>query len=166
MIRFGKKYRIGSFFLFKYTKTLDKKSLGVLREAYKMSDKEKRGLDRMKMPFVKVESLTGGWGIEWIAGSSPYAFLESAFDESGELIEERKKSVENYIYLLFTDTNVLGDGEYYADKGNALRAFVDRQKSESENDEEDLKAVEDMEKAISDIGEIAEKVEKEDGGNQ
>lgn len=159
-MNFGKKYRVGNFELVKISKALSRKDVALLRKEAGMG--YVKGLNRATLPFIKVSSISGNWAVEYAGGCAYYAFIDQCFGDKGMLVEEHRQALVNICTLLYADTMTMGDGQYFTDKGNALKGFLERQKSSAtdEEDEADLEYVKEKVEYEQKIGEMAEHVDK------
>ena len=135
-LEFGKKYRVGNFIVFKFTKTLKKKEVEHLRNQMGIPEDIRKHLQRAQLPFIKIEAISGIWAMEYACGAMLYSLLDTllpkAFEAEKNGVELEADSVADFAHLfamMYTDTCVLGDSIYQADKANALNALMARQKA-------------------------------------
>lgn len=169
MLPFGKKVRVMNFFVFKYTKTLKKSELKKLRETEGIPVEAQKHLQRGGLPYIKVTTLSENWSVEFICCSTMYNFIDGRYvvNEQGELLPVTVSALHNLFALMYADTAVLGDTEYFEAKGKALRDFMARKntaKAETaEEKAEDDKVLEELkaeEEAKANIVEMAKELEK------
>ena len=55
-LEFGKKYRVGNFIVFKFTKTLKKKEVEHLRNQMGIPEDIRKHLQRAQLPFIKIDA--------------------------------------------------------------------------------------------------------------
>lgn len=160
MMPFGKKVSVGNFYVVKVTRSLSAAEQKVLRAGRNVPQDVRKRLTRRGLPYIVVNSVSGGWSISYVAGSLMYNFIEHEY-LSGE---EGLQSLSSLFIMLFADTSILGDAEYLKAKGDALRAFVERNKAAA-GDVDDSEILEDMkrdEQAIAVIKEMADEIAKEE----
>lgn len=166
MMNFGKKVRIGNFEVLKLVRTLNRRDVAALRKEMGVDDL--KGLERAKLPYIRVSSVSGNWGLEYLQGCSYFAFIDGCFGDDGEVMDEHYQALLNMLTMLYADTMVMGDGEYFTDKGNALNAFLGRQKKDvsDEDDAKDLESVKEEMEAIEHMESMAEQIKEEEGGGK
>lgn len=135
---FGKKYRVGNFECYKITRALGKKEVTMLRDTAGVPKDVRKHLNRAGLPYIIVQSIGGGWSISFVCGSSMYRFIEFEVMNG----EEGENALRNLLTMMYSDTTVLGDDEYYKAKAAALKAFMERQKAKGVSQEDDDKEVE------------------------
>lgn len=153
---YGKKKRVGNFEVMKFTRALSGKDVKVLRAMAGIPQDLSRNLQRGTIPFIKVTSLSGSWGVEFVAGTNMFRYIDN---------EEDDRALYNLFTMMFADTSVMGDKEYWDAKGEALKAFMERQKAQEMPKEEDdkiLSDVEESEKAKAVLLDMAEQLRKEE----
>lgn len=156
---FGVKYRVGNFEYLKITKTLSKKEIAVMRNQMGVPEEVRKSLTRGGLPYIVVNTISGGWSLCFVCGSAMYNFIQyqNGNGETGE------KALYNLFLMMYSDTAVLGDNEYWEAKKKALDEFMGRCKSKvnKEDDEKDLQAVKDAESARATILEMSENIKEE-----
>jgi len=141
VLPFGKKVSVGNFYFVKITRALSKKELRELRDAQGIPEEIRKSLGRGGLPFIVINTVGGGWSLCFVAGSVMFNYIEYAYS-TGEL-----EPLRRLFTMMYADTSVLGDAEYIRAKGDALTAFMDRQKvNDNVNDnegreDEDLESV-------------------------
>lgn len=178
-LEFGKKYRVGNFYVFKYNKVLRKSEVQKLRNDMGIPNDFRKYLERAQLPFIKIEAISGIWAMEVCCNTIMYQFINWRLphaikaDEEGVVLENNTIADFAHMFAMFyTDTCVFGDSIYSADKANALKAFMNRQKAFKEahesdeeklKDDEELEAVKKDEETRAKIIDMAEQLKK--GGN-
>lgn len=135
-LEFGKKYRVGNFAVIKFNKTLKKQEVAQLRNQMGIPEQLRKQLQRAQLPYIKIEAISGIWAIEYCCGSVVYNMLDTllpkAFEAEAHGIKLEADSVADFAHLfamLYTDTCVIGDSIYQADKAKALNALIARQQA-------------------------------------
>ena len=135
-LEFGKKYQVGNFIVTKFNKTLKKQEVALLRNQMGIPENVRKHLQRAQLPFIKIEAVSGIWSVNYCCGSVVYNLLDTllpkAFEAEKNGVELEADSVADFAHLfamMYTDTCVLGDSIYQADKANALNALMARQKA-------------------------------------
>lgn len=157
-MQFGKKYHIGNFLVFKYTKALNRRELASLRQDIPYDIR--KHLQRGGVPFIKVETVSGIWAVEYSCATAVYHLLDKAVGEGGELNETM---AAHLFTMWFCDTTVPGDEQYQEEKAKAFKAFTERQKAAQVPDDEDLKTIADMreeQEARATIVDMAKQIEE------
>lgn len=118
---FGKRYRVGNFWVLKYTRVLRRDELVELRKGIPMD--AGNHVTRNGLPFIKVGSASGVWGVEFCCSTAMYRFIDRCLGDgdTGILLP--------LFTMWFMDTTVLGDGEYQRAKADLMKSFLERQKS-------------------------------------
>lgn len=173
-LEFGKKYRVGNFFVFKYNKVLRKSEVAELRMQMGIPKEEWKKLQRSQLPFLKIEAVSGVWAVEFCCNTSIYQFIDQLLSPAIEAYKAGVKLESNdlasFAHMfnhMYMDTVILGDGIYHADKANALKAFMERQKAAEVSEEQEKETLEDLqadEEAKATIVDMAQKI-KEGGGD-
>lgn len=145
-MEFGKKYRVGNYYMVKVSKSLSGAEQSALRSY--LPEELKRGLHRRSLPYIRIGTISGSWAIEFSLFEGMFTALDGATEE-----ELRDTETLNLLHNLFTgfhvDTTMMGDKEYNQAKSAALQSFLERRASEMrpETGEEktaDDKIVEEM----------------------
>ena len=142
VLPFGKKVQVGNYTVLKYTKTLSGRELKKLRESKDIAPEIRKQLSRSGLPFIKVEAVSGIWAVEFCCNTAVYMFIDRGLPlailaDAGKR-EPKYEGIADYAHLFgmwMTDTCVQGDSIYYADKGKALQALIERQKATAEKKE-------------------------------
>lgn len=170
-IPFGKKLRAGNFYVLKLTKSISGRELKQWRTAKGVPEEIQRTLGRSGLPCIKVSSVSENWSIELACTHRMYMFIDSMPMEAGVFTNDAAASLENLFTMWYTDTCLLGDKGYIEDKGNALKAFMNRVKALEIGDEEDASILHEEQvrlKAEENLRDMEERVRKEaeDGSNR
>lgn len=182
MLPFGKKVQVGNYTVLKYTKTLTKNQMKQIREDKDIHPEVRKQLSRNGLPFIKVEAISQIWAVEFCCNCQVYLYIDRvlplAILAAQEKREPEYETIADFAHLFgmwMTDTCVQGDSIYYADKGKALQALIERQKAlnaekeSSEEKAEDDKVLEEVkaeEEAKAAIVEMAQKIEGGDHGSE
>ena len=87
-IEFGVPVHVGNYVIKKYNRTLGRKELAELRRISGVPADVAKHLERGRLPFIKVSTASGSWGVEFVSGTSMYeAFdnLNVVFDDEGRI---------------------------------------------------------------------------------
>lgn len=167
-IPFGKKLRVGNFYVLKHTKSIDKNELKRWRTAKGIPVEIQRTLSRGGLPYIKVSTISENWSVELACTQRMYMVIDSQHTEMGVFTNESVTNLKNLFTMWYADTCLIGDNEYLKDKGNAIKAFMDRQKAKEITKEEEadiLKEEETKLKAEENLKDMADKINKEDNNN-
>lgn len=154
-MNFGKKFRAGNFEYLKITKTLSKKEMNALRDESKIPSDVRKHLSRGGLPYIVVNTIAGSWSICFVIGTAMYNLIEHNAMMMGDTGE---KALENLFMMMYSDTAIVGDQQYWNDKAEALRGYLERTRASEVSQEEDdkelasLKAEEDAKAAIVEMG--------------
>lgn len=170
VLPFGRKIQVGNYTVLKYTKTLTKQQLKSIREDKNIHPEVKRQLTRNGLPYIKVEAISMIWSVEFCCNTGVYLHLDRVLPLALLAAQEKRKpeyeSLADFAHLFgmwMTDTTVQGDTIYYNDKGNALKALIERQtasrkkaetpeeKAEDDKVLEEVKAAEEAKAVIVDM---------------
>ena len=142
VLPFGKKIQVGNYTVLKYTKSLTKNQLKQIRDSEDIHPDVRKNLSRSGLPYIKVEAISQIWAIEFCCNTGVYLFIDRVLPQALIAEQEGRKpefeSMADFAHLFgmwMTDTCVQGDSIYYADKGKALQALIERQKAISGNKE-------------------------------
>lgn len=166
---FGKKFRAGNFEFFKITKSLSKKEVNMMRDEKGIPVDIRKHLNRGGLPYIIIQSISGGWSLSFVIGTIMYAFIEAEWRKG----EEGAKVLHKLFIMMYSDTAILADDKYWKDKEQALKSFLERQRAKEETAEEkaaDDKILEEMQKeesARADMSEMSSALlkEAEEGGS-
>ena len=87
-----------------------------------------------------------------------YSFIEYQYDNG----DKGKQALYNLFLMMYSDTAVLGDNEYWEDKKKALNGFMQRcGKKIKPDDGSDLESVRTDEERKANIIDMAENLKKE-----
>ena len=182
VLPFGRKIQVGNYTVLKYTKTLTKQQLKSIREDKDIHPEVRRQLTRAGLPYIKVEAISMIWSVEFCCNTGVFMHIDRvlplALLAAQEGREPEYESIADFAHLFgmwMTDTCAQGDSIYYADKGKALQAYLERQaalKSAKETPEEkaeDDKILEEVkaeEEAKANIINMAQNINKEGGSDE
>lgn len=159
---FGVKMKFGNYTVLKYAKTLSKREVANLREG--IPQNIRKHLQRGKIPYIKVEAISGVWAIEFCCNTQVYRLIDQTIAECDE---KHNVTLVHIFNMWYMDTCIPGDEEYQEDKAKAMKAFMGRIKAENpKNDAEILDDVKDSEEAKAKIQEIAEHLKDGDDGGK
>lgn len=185
-VEFGVKVHVGNFYFLKYSKSLSKKDLAVLRKALNVPEDIKKHLQRGSLPYIKVSTVTGSWSVEFVVGTTMFDALDGlkvVVDDRGvrQLYGVEGKNTEAIFVAMLADTTTVGDYEYQVAKQKLLSEYLDRagkkqnEKEDAGKSEEELRAESDAAaqevldnethaRTIVDMGEyLKQEEEKRDG---
>ena len=169
-LMFGRKYRVGNFFVFKTNKVLRKSEVAELRNQMGIPKEERKRLQRSQLPYIKVEAVSGVWAVEFCCNTTVYRFIDmmlpraiEAHERGEELEENSLASFAHMFNIMYMDTCVIGDTVYSTDKASALKAYMERQKAAEVSQEDDDKVLEELqadEEAKATIVDMADQIRK------
>lgn len=162
---YGKKCRVGNFFAVKYNKALRKSEVEALRTQMGIPADMRKNLQRATLPFIKVESISGIWAVEYCCNTSMYHMIDEIL---GSENEANMTTLHHIFNMWFMDTTIPGDNEYQEAKAAALKGFMERQKAKAISEEDDKKIldrVQNDEKEKATIVDMGKKI-SEDGGHE
>ena len=173
---FGKKISVGPYTVLKYSKSLSKKEVKELRDAANIPADIQKHIQRGSLPFIKVETVSGSWSVEWIIGQTMYDAINEiplACDASGNPLYYGNgyKNLYAIFNAMFTDTCTVGDFEYQVAKQNLMNEYLNRASSaagkdqteeEKKDSEESLEEVYHAEQHKAMIMEMGEEVKNAD----
>lgn len=140
-MEYGKKYQVGNFYMIKVTKTLPRKEMSAIREW--IPEEIKRGMSRHGMPYIRVSTITGSWGVEFGPLERMFSALDGAKEE--ELKDaETARMLSNLFSGMYVDTSMLGDKEYNTTKSKALKELTERLAIAKKEETKEEKAEDDM----------------------
>lgn len=130
-MEFGKKVKVGNFYLLKYSKSLSSKELSKLRDAADVPAEVRKYLSRGSLPYIKVSTVTDSWSVEFVMGMNMFNVLDGVkvvHDGEGvyQLYGTEERNVHALLVGMFADTTTLGDVEYNVAKQKLLSEYVDR----------------------------------------
>ena len=134
---FGKKVYVGNFFIMKKTRSLSKREIDSLRNDAKIPLDVRKRLTRGQLPYMRVESVGGGWAIEFNIEQTMFAALDELIvvrDVNGVLRVSgvTGKNLAAIFVGMFTDTTIVGDEVYQRDKIKALDEYIKRSTNKKE----------------------------------
>ena len=182
VLPFGRKIQVGNYTVLKYTKTLSKQQLKSIREDKDIHPEVKKQLTRNGLPYIKVEAISMIWSVEFCCNTGVFMYIDRvlplALLAAQEGREPEYETIADFAHLFgmwMTDTTVQGDSIYYADKGNALKALIERQTAlrrkaetpkEKAEDDKILEEVKAEEEAKANIIDMAQNINKEGGSDE
>ena len=154
-MEFGRKVQVGNFTVMKFARAMRKKELAQSRRELGLPEDMWKYLTRSGVPFIKVSANSGIWNMEFGIGMVMFSFIENAIDTG------QTEAMEKILTMIYADSSTVGDTQYWNDKIDALKRFVERKTAEAkdEGEEEDLAVV----KSIVDLEEMGEEISKEGG---
>lgn len=147
---FGKKLKCGNFLVLKYTKTLSKADMKTLRNVAGIPADIQKHLQRGGLPFIKVETLSGIWGVEFCCNTQMFMVIDRLLPLAIDAAHEEREvdtTVADFAHLfamMMTDTMVIGDDEYQKAKALAMKGLLERQKPAEVSEEEEGKTLESL----------------------
>lgn len=150
---FGKKYRAGNFEYFKTVRGLNKRELRTLREEEGVPKDVHKHLQRGRLPFITVQTVSRNWSVSFVCGSEMYRFIEC---EATCKEKEAVAALQSLFLVMYCDTNILADGKYLQDKTKALQDYMDRVKAKSVSQEQDEEELNSLRKEGEDLENIKE----------
>lgn len=187
-LEFGVKVHVGNFYFLKYSKSLSKKDLALLRKALNVPDEIKKHLQRGSLPYIKVSTVTGSWSVEFVAGTTMFEALDGlkvVMDDKGvrQLYGVEAKNTEAIFVAMLADTTTVGDFEYQVAKQKLLSEYLDRagkklnEKEDAGKSEEEIRKENDSAaqevldneahaRTLVDMGEYLKKEEGKNDGRQ
>ena len=150
VLPFGKKIQVGNYTVLKYTRTLTKQQLKQIREDKDIPTEIRKQLTRSGLPYIKVEAISQIWAVEFCCNMGVFTYIDRvlplALLAAQEKREPEYESIADFAHLFamwMTDTTVQGDSIYYADKGKALQAMIERQAASKKEETQEEKAADD-----------------------
>lgn len=130
-MEFGKKVRVGNFYMLKYSKSLSKKELSALRKLKDIPTGAREMLSRGSLPYIKVSTVTDSWSVEFVVGMGMFNALdelEVVHDGDGvyQLYGTAEKNAHAMFVAMLADTTTIGDTEYNIAKQKLLSEYVER----------------------------------------
>ena len=182
VLPFGRKIQVGNYTVLKYTKTLSKQQLKSIREDKDIHPEVKKQLTRNGLPYIKVEAISMIWSVEFCCNTGVFMYIDRVLPLALLVAQEGREpeyeTIADFAHLFgmwMTDTTVQGDSIYYADKGNALKALIERQTAlrrkaetpkEKAEDDKILEEVKAEEEAKANIIDMAQNINKEGGSDE
>ena len=148
-IEFGVPVHVGNYVIKKYNRSLGRKELAELRRISGIPADVAKSLERGRLPYIKVSTASGSWGVEFVIGTSMYEALDKlnvVFDDAGtrQLCGVEARNAEAMFVGMLADTTTVGDYEYQVAKQKLLSEYLDRAskarnaKSNEGKDEQEL----------------------------
>ena len=158
-LEFGKPVMVGNYTITKITKSLSRKQVKELRRASGIPEDIQRQLERASLPFIKVQTSSGSWGVEFVMGTSMYDALDDVkvvVDSDGvrQLCGVEKRNVEAMFVAMLADTTTVGDYEYNVAKQKLLQEYLDRatrKKMEEEAKKDSAESQRESEEAAQEV---------------
>lgn len=131
---FGRKYRVGNYVVVKKVRSLSRNELRELRGQAGIPADVQKHLQRGGLPYVYVGTVSGSWSMTWACGLQVYVMFDRMLPRAVAQQEDPQEGFDgltvadfaHWLNMWYTDTNVIGDGEYQKDKAMAFKAFMDR----------------------------------------
>ena len=133
---FGKKYRLGNYFVTKVSRSLGKKELKQLRDGKGIPESVRKLLSRGSLPYVKVEAISGVWAVEWCAGTEMYNLFDGIL--ASRQADEELEGLALVVARMHTLCSIVGDKEMNVGINNALNGYLDRIKADKEGKGADM----------------------------
>ena len=130
-IEFGVPVHVGNYVIKKYNRSLGRKELAELRRISGIPADVAKSLERGRLPYIKVSTASGSWGVEFVIGTSMYEALDNlnvVFDDEGrrQLCGVEARNAEAMFVGMLADTTTVGDFEYQVAKQKLLHEYLDR----------------------------------------
>lgn len=156
-LEFGKKVRVGNFYILKHSKSLTKAEQKLLRSASGIPADIQKHLDRMSLPYIKIATVTESWSIEFVMGMAYFNALDDVNvvmdgDGNRQLYGVEAKNIEAMIVAMFADTSVVGDFEYQTGKQKLLSEYLERASKQAVDDTDEKES----QKALDEVAEQEE----------
>ena len=128
-IEFGVPVHVGNYVIKKYNRTLGRKELAELRRISGIPENVAKSLERGRLPFIKVSTASGSWGVEFVIDTSMYEALDNlnvVFDDEGrrQLCGVEARNAEAMFVGMLADTTTVGDFEYQVAKQKLLHEYL------------------------------------------
>lgn len=133
---FGKKYRLGNYFVTKMSRSLGKKELKQLRTEKGIPEAVQKLLSRGSLPYVKVEAISGVWAVEWCAGTEMYNLFDGIL--SSRQADEEFEGLALVVARMHAVCSIVGDKEMNVGINDALNGYLDRVKADKEGNGADM----------------------------
>lgn len=171
MIPFGKKIRVGNFYVLKTSRAVGRKELAAMRRERGIADEVAKKLGHQGMPQITVGDIAGGWSVTYGPTMQVYVFLDSlSVSEDGSLGRAESESLRNLVMLVYMGSTILGDKELNLARVRIHDEFVERMSAKTgdgETAEEkaaDDKVTEEEARRMRDAETIVEMMKKSAGG--
>ena len=134
---FGKKYRLGNYFVTKLSRSLGKSELKRLRDEKGIPEAVRKLLSRGSLPYIKVEAISGVWAVEWCAGTEMYNLFDGSVGAPPQPSPrgggpEMMEGLALVVARMHTVCSIVGDREMNVGINNALNGYVERIKAGEE----------------------------------
>ena len=128
---FGKKLYCGNFVVTKKSRSLSKQELKELRDKEGIREDVRKHLTRGSLPYICVETVGGGWKVEFGIGTTMFEAIDAlgmVRDEKGDWRTHgtEGQNAEAIFTGMFVDTTVVGDAEYQTAKMKAMSEYIER----------------------------------------
>lgn len=128
---FGKKLYCGNFVVTKKSRSLSKLELKELRDKEGIREDVRKHLTRGSLPYICVETVGGGWKVEFGIGTTMFEAIDAlgmVRDEKGDWRTHgtEGQNAEAIFTGMFVDTTVVGDAEYQTAKMKAMSEYIER----------------------------------------
>lgn len=133
---FGKKYRLGNYFMIKLSRSLGKKELKHLRDEKGIPKAVQKLLSRGSLPYIKVEAISGVWAVEWCAGTEMYNLFDGIL--SSRQVDEELEGLTLVVARMHTICSIVGDREMNVGINDALNGYLGRVKADNEGNGADM----------------------------
>lgn len=163
---FGKKVRVGNFYVMKYNRTLSGSQLGELRKEYPAE--LLKGLGRAGIPMLKISTAAEDWSVSYAFTHTVFQYIDALADDDGNLSEDDELSLYNLVLLFFADTTIVPDREYFEGKQRLFHEMIERRSSKGVVTDPvesgaALDDVSDSEEVKDSLLDIIEEVKKDEG---
>lgn len=160
-LEFGKKVRVGNFYITKHSRSLTRHEIKSLRESSGIGAELSRHLNRCSLPYIKVSTVGENWYVNYSIGMSIYHALDNVTVVKGDdgvrrLDGVEAENVEAILTGMYVDTTTLGDYEYNCAKMRLIQEWLSRAsaKAVSEDDAKESDA------ALDEVASSAEERER------
>ena len=174
---FGKRVTLGNYVILKYSKTLSKKDLKMLRKAQGIPDEIQKHLNRGSLPYIRISTVSGSWSIEWCIGMGMYHAIDEipvAKDCDGNIVYYGNGYHNLYTLInnWFCYTTTVGDFEYQKATTKAMEEYIDRasnaavQYATTEEDEAAADAIADAADHVAVLKNMSDEIRKEEANGK
>lgn len=148
-LEYGVRVQVGNFYFLKYSKSLTKKDLVILRKSMNIPDKVQKHLQRGSLPYIKVCTVSGSWSVEFVIGTTMYEALDAlniVMDDEGtrQLFGVEAQNTHAIFVAMLADTTTVGDFEYQKAKQKLLTEYLDRASKKLNEKEDEGKTEEEI----------------------
>lgn len=133
---FGKKYRLGNYFVTKLSRSLGKKELKQLRDGKGIPEAVQKLLSRGSLPYIKVEAISEVWAVEWCAGTEMYNLFDGSIGAHPPALPqgrgpEMMEGLALVVARMHMVCSIVGDREMNVGINKALNGYLDRIKADN-----------------------------------